>query len=299
MTTPSHSDGHSISERQNQHEMLVYRAAARQAYDLRDRIRAVRTFATVALAVAAPVLAAVWPGGSSALSVIAALWLLAGRTFLTSWHQQQHLRGLRAQELLDTVLFRLPWNETLAGPRSATVEDVAALRATPAPKDEDWYEDVPTVPWPLDVLACQVQNLLWARRNHRAYALLLRILGGVVAVAALALAWVQDMSVSEFMVRLFVPLMPALLDLVEMPRQHDTAARMREEVEITIEALWDKHTGGRTVTDADCRTVQDGLYATRKSAPPIPGWLHKRLHASTNSANAARMNEIREQIAGT
>lgn len=51
------------------------------------------------------------------------------------------------------------------------------------------------------------------------------------------------------------------------------------------------------MTDTDCRVVQDGLYASRKSAPPIPGWLHGRLRASTSSVNSARMNEIRQQIA--
>lgn len=149
-------------------------------------------------------------------------------------NQQLVQHGVRAQELFDTALFRLPWNGTLAGSRSTTVEGVAALRPTPIDKDRGWYEDVPAVPWPLDVLACRVRNLMWARRNHRAYASILRILVVVVAATVLDLGWVRGLFVDELMVKLFVPLMPALLDLVEIPRQHDAAAATQEEAEATI-----------------------------------------------------------------
>ncbi|CAL9672409.1 S-4TM family putative pore-forming effector [Streptomyces griseomycini] len=287
-----------IEARQNEPEFLAMRSAGRRANDRADRIRALRATGTIGLALAAPLLMIVWPDASTALAVAAALWIVAGRTVLDAWYQKQNLRAARAQELYDTGLFRLPWNTGLTGSRKAAVEDVAALRGDiDDDRNRDWYEHVPAVPWPLDVLACQEQNLIFARRNHRAYGKVLRGAVAVVITGAVGLALIKELSVNEFLVQLFVPLAPALLDLVELPRQHEAAARSLEDAEADIDELWNRHADGEALTAADCRSVQNSIWNSRVTAPRVPDLMHRHGYSANSAANAARMQTIQENFA--
>ncbi|MFF4652619.1 S-4TM family putative pore-forming effector [Streptomyces sp. NPDC001380] len=297
MTTSTAGDRTPIPERQDQDAFVTARAAARTTYGTADRIRLLQTAGTVGFAVAAPLLALLWPDASKGLALAAAVWLVAGRAVLRPWQQRWHQRGVVFQEYYDTGLFGLEWNTALAEPKWRVREEIAAGHWKTVPKDRGWYEDVPVAAWPLDVLACQIQNLLWSRRNHAAYARLLWAALGCVTLAALALWAAKGLSVGAFVVQLFVPLAPALLDLAELPQQHRSAAQARIRVEDSIDQLWKLRDSGREITPADCREVQDALFALRESNPPVPTWLHERLHGSTRSANAARMEGIREDIA--
>ncbi|MFI6209174.1 S-4TM family putative pore-forming effector [Streptomyces sp. NPDC051041] len=297
-TSPPEGGDTPIKTRQNEPEFLAMRSAARRANDRAGRIRAIRATGTIGLAVTAPLLVIVWPDASTALAVMAALWIVIGRTVLDTWYQKQSLRAARAQELYDTSLFRLPWNTGLTGSRKAAVEDVATLRGDATDdRNKDWYEHVPTVPWPLDVLACQEQNLIFARRNHRAYGKALRVAVAVVITGAVGLALAKDLSVNAFLVQLFVPLAPALLDLVELPRQHETAARFLEDTEADIDELWSRHTEGEALTAADCRSVQNSIWNSRITAPRVPSLLHRHGYNINSAANAARMQTIQEKFA--
>ncbi|MER6274450.1 S-4TM family putative pore-forming effector [Streptomyces sp900105755] len=290
-------DGHQpIPRRQDEDEFVKLRAAARTTYDTADRIRMVQSLSTIALAIAAPVLALFWPKASNILAITAAVWLIAGRTWIKSLHRRQHLQGVKYQELYDVGLFGLAWNTAVAGPRRQIREEANATRWKVIDKDRGWYENVPDVPWPLDALACQVQNLIWSRRNHRAYTRILWTALGVLCAAAAGIWAAKGFSIDDFLVKVFVPLAPALLDLSELPRQHRDAAQAREQLEESIDDLWQQHAAGHLVTTADCREIQDSIFELRASNPPVPTWVHTYLHQGVRGANAARMEDIHQEI---
>lgn len=296
MSTTSTGDQVPIPQRQDEDAFVTLRAAARTTHDTADRIRLAQNFGTIALAILAPVLAVLWPKASNILAITAAVWLISGRTWIRALHQQRHLQGVKYQELYDVGLFGLEWNTAVAGPRRHVREAVSATRWSVADKDRGWYEKVPDVPWPLDALACQVQNLIWARRNHQAYHRILWTTFGVLCAAAGAIWAAKGFTIDDFLVKLFVPLAPALLDLTELPRQHRDAAQTREQLEQSIDDLWQQHTAGRPVTAADCREIQDSIFELRASSPPVPTWVHNHLHAGVQGANAARMEDIHQAI---
>lgn len=286
-----------IPRRQDEDEFVAMRAAARRTYDRADLIRLAQNFGTIVLAIAAPLLALFWPHGSDPLAIAAVVWLFAGRTWLKSLHRSLHTRSAKFQELYDVGLFGLEWNTAVAGPRWKARDAISTVRAHPIDKDRGWYEKVPEVPWPLDALACQVQNLLWSRKNHRAYATVLWTGFAVVIALALAVWAAKDFSTGDFLAKLFVPLVPALLDLSELPRQHQDAAQARERLEESIQDLWQRHAAGRPITASDCREVQDSIFEMRTSTPPVATWVHRYMHKGIQSANATRMEDIRQEIA--
>lgn len=287
-----------IARHQDDPDLLQARAAARLAYARAGRIRTVQTFGAIGLALLAPLLVVFWPGASGVLAVIAVVWLLAARTALDAWHRRTRLQAVHYQELFDATLFALPWNTSLAGPRRLVREAVTARTRPTIPRDHGWYEDVPDVPWPLDILACQTQNLMWTRRNHRGYARLLWAVLALTVLAAVLLAAARDLTLEQGIVQLAVPLTPALLDLSELPRRHTDAARDQEQLETAIDELLAERTAGRPVTAEDCREIQDGIFERRVHQPPVPTVVHTRLRAATSAAATARMRDLRDELTG-
>jgi hypothetical protein len=76
--------------------------------------------------------------------------------------------GARAQELFDTSVLGIQWNDALARP--VAEEEIASASRKEAPEAESWYPDTGEALWPTDVLICQRANAVWARRQHGRYA---------------------------------------------------------------------------------------------------------------------------------
>lgn len=296
---PQPPSGHRpIAEHQQEPDLLQARAATRIAYDRAEHIRAVQTAGAVGLAMLAPILLVFSPGASGALAVTAVLWLLLARTALDTWQRNAHLKGVHRNELYDTTLFALPWNASLAGPRRLAREQISSRTHLTVRKDHDWYQAVPNVPWPNDVLSCQTQNLIHSRHNHRSYARLLGTVLTVTVLAALALATVRNLTLQQCLVQLAVPLTPALLNLSDLARRHTDAARAQEQLEETVDELLEQRANGRLITAADCRELQDGIFNRRAQQPPVPSRVHARLRSQNSAAAIARMQDLQEELNG-
>ncbi|MEK8107928.1 S-4TM family putative pore-forming effector [Micromonospora sp. M12] len=96
-------------------------------------------------------------------------------------------RAAVLQEMFDVRLFRLPWNAVAAGDPVGLPEVSRLDRAFRGDEQylRDYYE-VPDLPRPYDVLACQQQNLGWGARVRRRYAY--TVLAGVALWATVGLS---------------------------------------------------------------------------------------------------------------
>ncbi|GAA1883218.1 S-4TM family putative pore-forming effector [Actinomadura bangladeshensis] len=276
-----------IGRRQDEARHLRRLLAYSDLYHRSQRWRRARMAGTLLIAAVAPVAVVFFPAGSETLAALGAAWLVASRTGLAWLEERAVRRAAAVQELYETDLFGLPWNAALAGPRPAPEEVVAATGRIRRPdRYRGWFGiDVEDVPWPGDVLLCQRQSMVWSLRDHRAY-------GGALVAAGLGwfgvglgLALYRDMSLADYLVKLFLPVCPALLDCVELAGAHWRHAARREEVLREIQNLWDAHRADPAGLDpADCRRVQDAAYLLRRDGPKIPGAFYRlRRGASARS----------------
>ncbi|MFC1434009.1 S-4TM family putative pore-forming effector [Streptacidiphilus sp. N1-3] len=149
-------------------------------------------------------------------------WLVIGRLVLTGLEQNSCLQAVRVQELYDTELFRLPWNQALAG-RRPTPDDVAS--ASRHIKEQIPYLDRYSIelgdtPWPGDVLLCQRRSAVWSPCDHRAHAVFIMTASATWPLAIITLATARDMTLAAFLISLFLPSTPAITDAVELTRTH-------------------------------------------------------------------------------
>jgi hypothetical protein len=287
-----------IKERQNEPPHLQRLLAYSHLYRNAQWWRRARALGAFVLAAAAPAVALLVPATGDFLAAISAAWLVLGRTILTWLEQRGTGQAACTQELYDTSLFFLPWNTALAG-RPPSPEDVAA--AARHIKDDtpyrDWYSiDLGTTPWPGDVLLCQRQSMVWSRRDHHAYGTAI-LAGGIVwLTAGILVAVIRELTLASYLIKIFLPSSPAVLDSLELARAHWRHAAAREEVEHQIYDLWKAHqTSPAAIPVAQCREIQDAAFLLRRDGPRVPALFYRLRLKSAAASTAAGTTSLRGQ----
>jgi predicted pore-forming effector associated with SMODS systems len=215
---------------------------------------------------------------------------------LTALEQHGKTQAVAVHELYDTELFGLPWNEALVG-RPPLPDDVAtaARRQPDHERFHNWYTvDLTGVPWPADVLLCQRQSAVWGRGDHRAYSTALAVLGAACLVIGVAIALVLNVSLADYLVKIFLPTAPALLDAVELSRSHRSNASTRTDDVQVIDDLYESHRDALNLIPVhEVRAVQDASFNARTNTPRVPGWFYRLRRSGTHADTAAGADVLR------
>lgn len=269
-----------ISVQQNSDHSLMLLRAFTWYYLQAKRWHAGRVTGTLFFALAAPIVLFRYPGVADWVGALAGVWVLAGRTILSWLEERLICKAVTIQEEFDVDLFDLEWNENLAGPKSGS-EDIhsAAMRIHKTGKLNklrNWYADADLAPWPLNVLLCQRSSAVWGRRTHFRYAALILGLGISWFMAGLVMAGFAHVTVTGYLVQVFLPSQPAFLDTIDLFRGHLGLSKAKEDLEIQTTNLWDQDaiTPG-SVTGLDCRAIQDQAYRLRRKGMQIPQIIYK------------------------
>lgn len=270
----------SIFERQNEPQALDLAKAFRRRYAVARRWRLLRVGTGFLIGTVGALLALLEPSTEEYVSAIAAAWIVFGRTVLDWYEQRQRCCGALAQELFDTQIFELPWNSSAVGSRPAP-EDVRNW--TRGQSDEglhDWYADTGPAQHPVDVLLSQRSAITWARQDHTTYAHLLRWAVGATFIATLVTGMALGLSLGEYLLRLGVPVLPACLDVLDIAKANAQVARTKSRLERQADVLLARaRTTETPPTIAECRELQDGIYATRL-LPGVPNWIYAITHGN-------------------
>ena len=249
-----------------------------------------RTLGTLTLATVGPALSLLIPGAAGVVGTVGAAWLIVGRTVLSWAEQRATLEAVRTHELYDVELFFLRWNSALAG-RPPSPEDVAdAARHIHDDRDFlNWYSiDLGDTPWPADVLLCQRQSMIWSKGDHRAYGLTILVLGITWLLVGLIVGLIVDFSLASYLVKVFLPSAPALLDSVEQSRLHLRHATSRQQVEDKIHDIWQHYRDSpESLSEEHCREIQDAAYLLRRDGPRIPCRFYRARKALSQAKTAA------------
>jgi hypothetical protein len=163
--------------------------------------------------------------------VLGGVWAVAHSLGLTAWESGKARRAALLQELFDVELFRLEWNTALVGDAPAAQEVSGLARRFRDREDElhDYYE-IPELPAPYDVLACQQQNLGWGARVRRRYARTVLTALVVWLGAGLGVGLALRMNVLDLLMLWYVPSLGAVLTGLDVVRTQKDVAAERERV---------------------------------------------------------------------
>ncbi|GIJ33238.1 S-4TM family putative pore-forming effector [Micromonospora sediminimaris] len=293
MTDPAKS----LLSRQTEPEMMALLRAMSGCHARAQRLDNLRMIFSILLGVAGAVVALTGVS-STVVTAVGALWALANAVGLGTWSRGQLGRAAVLQEMFDVRLFGLPWNTVAAGGEVSAAEVSRLHRAYRGDERylRDYYE-VPALPTPYDVLACQQQNLGWGARVRRRYAHV--VLGGTAVWAVLGVVFgvTAGLTVSQLLLQWYVPSLGALLLGLEIYRsQRDVAAEreqalavMQERIAATV-ARHGAHGSAELFTLA--RQIQDLIFRSRQRQTRVPDWFFRRFHAADRHDFQAAMTTL-------
>jgi hypothetical protein len=209
------------------------------------------------------------------LAATAALWIVLSRTILLRQETHAQDDGALAQEVFDTKVLDLPWNATAAGAEPAP-EDLRNWGERQSDEElRDWYADVRPARHPVDALICQRASVTWARQDHAAYAQILRVAAGTVLAGTLVLGVVLGLSLGDYLLRLGLPVLPAILDVLDIANGNEVLGRSRTRLAHEADRLYaEACTTGTAPSIQDCRSLQDEIYTTRRIMG-VPSWFYR------------------------
>jgi hypothetical protein len=101
-----------------------------------------------------------------------------------------------------------------------------------------------------------------------------------------------DLDVSEFLVRLFLPSLPALLLAGDIYEEHRGQARAKGSLERRIDDVWAASLADETTPDqATIRQIQDRVFELRLGPRP-PTALYRRRRERDQAAMEAAVHEL-------
>ena len=265
----------SVFERQNTPDALVIARAFRRRYALARRWRALSVGVGLLIGTVGVLVALLVPDTSDYVSATAAAWIVFSRTALVANEQRHRRHGALAHELFDTRTFHLPWSPSVVGGQPAP-EDIRNWGRQQSEEGlRDWYSDARPARHPVDVLLCQRATITWARQDHATYAYLLRWTVGVGLVGTVILGVSLDLSLGEYLLRLGIPVLPAALDVLDIAKTNTEVAAVKTRLETEADALLSRaRTAATPPTVAECRDLQNGIYATRLR-PGVPDYMYR------------------------
>jgi hypothetical protein len=292
----------SIPTRQNEPALLALLRAMSVSHRRAQRLDLLRTAAAVGLAGAG--LVAVFQSSiATPVTVLGAAWAVLYSLGLASWNHQELRRAATLQEMFDVRLFGMPWNAVTAGEPLAAQEVSNLERRYRGREDlvRDYYE-IPDLPAPYDVLACQQQNLGWGARVRRRYARV--VLAAICGWSAtgLVLGAVARLDITQLLLRWYIPSLAILLVGLEVYRGQREVAEERERALAALRSRVTRSLTGSPAQAADAallpvaRQLQDLIFQGRRRHSRVPDWFFLRYRESDRTDFRAAMVELQNLV---
>ncbi len=287
-----------IAEKQNTPEILRRLAAQSKLYSDAKLMQTGRLYISVALATAAPILVLFLPNSQNAMALVGGGWALITSIPFRNIQREKTRQAANIQELIDTELFDLRWNQVLAGsPIEPELINAAARSSKRKPESiRDWYSNTGALPYPLDVLLCQRSNVVWDWRLRRHFSAGVACLTGLVLIIDVAIALWLKQSLIKFLLSLFLPTLPVVMQGIETFLGHRETAAEKEELSHRIEGLWDIGLKELTAVPVEqLRQIQDRIYTLRKDGPLVPDSWYEWLKRGYQSDMDTSTHELSAQ----
>ena len=297
----------SINQKQNAGSQIEMLAAQRQLYSSAKITIGIQMILAGPVAVIATLLGIFYPELKNYAALLGVTILMLDLVLLSPRQKKLRGQGAAVQETFDTKVLDIEWNEIKAGkrPEPELIHEYARMFGHDAQKLEklkNWYPvEVQQLPVHWGRIVCQRANIWWDSTLRRRYANTLFMILILLAIALVWFAFSQDLSVTDFVMKMVIP-MAALYKLgVAQFVEHRDAADRLDKLRDHAEKMWADAIKGASleVLKAKSRNLQDEIFDGRKRNPPIFDaifWIFRDAHeVQMNIGALALIREAQDQ----
>ena len=267
---------------QNETEFLNRLAAQRYLYNREKKWLAVLGLAAFAVAVLGTGVLTAFNVFSPYITAAAVVLFLAEFYFLKVIHRYR-VDAARIQELFDSELFALPWNDYMEAdkPDAELIIEASgkfSQRGGSFDALRDWYSvNVAELPLHQARILCQRSNVRWDGRQRRRYARWVFVLAGLMLAGLVVAAIYLNWGFQDFFTGPFPLALPLLTLLFTHAGHHHRAAHRLDALYAQLGML--KEEAFQPGADQDqlsvkTRQVQDAIFRHRRDSVPVFSWFY-------------------------
>ena len=283
-----------LSDKQNQQAYYKFLKAMRLTYTRAKKVRLYRYICTVVLALIAPFMFVFLPQHLSIIGVIGGI--LALLSFLVRFYENGLIKkAALIQEIFDTDLYELEWNEYVCGVKKIPYEFINCI--VRKYNDEElelefkgWYEGIENIKKPLSVLLCQRQNLVWDYRLRDVYAYWIIAILVINFVVGLVLFTIFKQTLLCYFLGLFLPSLSMYLLGLEEAINHLKISKNKKRIEQMILKIIKDTT--LEISLLKLRHIQDAIFNERQKSPLIPDKIYNRLKKKYSLSTTASIQDL-------
>lgn len=273
----------SIVQRQELPENIELLAAQKNLYSRAKNIIGWQLILSVPIAMFAAIIAIVRPEFKGYAAIWGILVVVFDLFVFTPWVKKLRDNAARVQELFDTRVLGLDWNEISIGKKpevemireeaqkhGLTHDKIAGLRK--------WYPvAIGNVPEILGIIISQRSNVWWDARMRRKYTLSIRLVLVGIAISLMAYGLYEKKDMFEFLAYIIAPLASTYIFGYRQMMEHGDAADRLDKLKDLSEKIWSEALAGKGVSGlkVKCRALQDQIFDHRKRNPPIFDFLFR------------------------
>lgn len=301
-----------IAERQNNSDNIQILQAQRQMYSNVKRWMVANLVVGVIIPLTVSILVFVFSNNtlSSALGfeskdisyISAPIGMMAAISVvvISQFIKKMKETSAKIQETFDTSVFKLAWDKINVGEKpdfGVILKNSKAFEKKHPNYTgfKDWYTiKAATFKYPQAIAFCQQQNLNWDSELRQQVITAATIILIITVVFILTLGILNDFTLRSFLTNILSLLLPIFLFFYKLiAEQNDTVKEMARLKDINRELIDSILSNDLTSDDftARCRQLQTAIYQHRKSARPIPNWLHKKNRNEQEDESAKRMQK--------
>jgi len=189
------------------------------------------------------------------------------------------------QELFDTSVFGLPWNNVAAGsmPDYEEVNKYSrTIRESPEEfsKLKNWYSiKLDNLPIEVSIIICQRSNLCWDSELRNYFSKLMGAIALFVIFFLTAIGLYEGMTLKKFFLIVLAPSLPIVIFAIRNWIDNKRAISQLKSLKNIVNKSWDnlltmRESKSKLMERA--RAVQDQIYINRKSNPLIFDWIYEK-----------------------
>lgn len=273
----------SIIEKQELPENIILLAAQKNIYSRAKHIIGIQMTLSIPIAIIAAISIIVNPELRGCIAIWGTLVVIFDLFVFTPWVKKLRDSAARIQEMFDTNVLNLDWNEISVGKRPDAEmiyeesekygnerEKLAILKT--------WYPiAVNKVPEIFGVVICQRSNVWWDARMRRKYAFFIQFILVVIALGLAFYGIYEKKNMFDFLAYMIAPLASTYVFGYRQMVEHTEAADRLDKLKELSEKIWLDALGGMTQSNLNlkCRALQDQIFDHRKKNPPIFDFLFR------------------------
>lgn len=271
-----------INKKQNEEAQLEFLFTQRNLYSSAKKLFGWRTVVAVCLAIGGPFLTSLDSQISVYVAIMAVVYLLLDNLVLQKVESSQKITASKVQELFDTNVLELSWNNIVTG-KKPDKEIIALVLSKNNNRDYqalqlvDWYSpDVSKVDLNIGRFLCQRSNVWWDSSLRKKYLNFLYASSAGVALGLIIVGTALNLTIGVFLIGVLLPMIPLMELIIKQINEHHGSDCCSTDLKDNLNDTLSRIINGEVINNPEslARTYQDEIYRHRSKCPMVFDWMY-------------------------